>query len=136
MKKHTNVIDRFIQRHSVLLPVLTMMTIPLLIIFLPVMMYGLLFQGVSFSFILSQEPWGITTLVIAIAVALSLIQAPWGVSIELAEKKSDPGAAVVATDDETAAADVCLWTPDISSRNAYHKHVHQNSNCVSLRGLP
>jgi len=75
--------DQAVQRHPVLLHLLGVLSVPILIVFAPILLYGILLPTeTSFLSVVRAIPWGPVLFIIAIAAALSLLQTPWGVQIQ------------------------------------------------------
>lgn len=75
--------DQAVQRHPVLLHLLGVLSVPILIVFLPILLYGILLPTeASFLEVIRMIPWGPVLFIIAIASALSLLQTPWGVQVQ------------------------------------------------------
>ncbi|MBI4553148.1 MAG: hypothetical protein HY710_12865 [Candidatus Latescibacteria bacterium] len=103
MKKRHSFFFRAQQRHPVLLHLFGMMLVQVCIIFLPVVLYAVLFQpDIPFAFIIARIPWGPVLLVIAIVAALSLLNMPLdsGIWIQAAPEPEE--------DDNASAPDVLI----------------------------
>jgi len=80
---------RALQRQPVLLHLCGMIMVPVLIIFLPIVLYAVLFQAaVSFVVAMKHVPWGPVILVIVISAMVCLLNMPWGIRIQESDSAS------------------------------------------------